>query len=244
MKVYIQSYSNHIPRNYNIFNAYEGFLDMGAEVVHFCNPQELVDSTKDDIVVGYVNTVRQRLYELGFSTPDIDYPVELTKYLGRKIWKSTINCISNSPNLWPVFVKSTEDKRITGKVISSIHDLVGCGESGCDAEVYCCEPIKFIAEWRLFLRYGEILDIRPYKGDWHSHYDCSVIESCIKDYTSAPKGCSVDFGVTADGRTLLIEVNDGYSLACYGLNKYDYSKLLSARWSELTNTIDPYNFYV
>ncbi len=28
---------------------------------------------------------------------------------------------------------------------------------------------------------------------------------------------SMDFGLTDDGRTLLIEVNDGYSIGCYGL---------------------------
>ena len=48
----------------------------------------------------------------------------------------------------------------------------------------------------------------------------------------------MDFGVTADGRTLMIEVNDGYSLGCYGLLYLDYAKLLSARWAELTDTYD------
>lgn len=40
------------------------------------------------------------------------------------------------------------------------------------------------------------------------------------------------------GRTLLIEVNDGYALGCYGLFYLDYAKLLSARWAELTKTVD------
>lgn len=215
---------------------------MGAEIVHFSTPQELALSTREDIVVGYVGTVRDRLFQLGVTTPEIDYPEELRKYLGREIWKSNINTISNNPALWPVFVKSVEDKRITGKVIASIGDLVGCGEAGCNAEVYCCEPVEFVAEWRVFLRYGEILDVRPYKGDWRAHYDYRVIESCISDYVSAPAGCSVDFGLSRDGRTLLIEVNDGYSLGCYGLNKYSYAKLLSARWAELTGTEDQFNF--
>lgn len=242
MKVFIQSSPNKFPHNYNFFNAYEGFLDMGAEIVHFCNMTELSESTKEDIVIGYVGTVRDRLFQLGIKITEIDYPEELKKYLGRKIWKSSINTIANNPNLWPVFVKSIDNKRITGKVISSIHDLVGCGEAGDNAEVYCCEPINFVAEWRVFLRYGEILDVRSYKGDWRAHYDFKVIESCVKDYVTAPKGCSIDFGLTEDGRTLLIEVNDGYALGCYGLNKYSYAKLLSARWAELTNTEDQYNF--
>lgn len=242
MKVYVHSSANGFPQNYNFFNAYEGILDMGAEIVNFYDPKELSVCKKEDIIVSYVDVVRDKLFQLGISVPEIDYPNELEKYLGRKIWKSTINEISNSPHLWPVFVKSTEDKRITGKVITSIRDLAGCGESGCNAEVYCCEPLNFVAEWRVFLRYGKILDVKPYRGDWRAHYDYRVIESCINDYNSAPKGCSVDFGLTKDGRTLLIEVNDGYALGCYGLNKYSYAKLLSARWAELTNTEDPFNF--
>ncbi|MBQ8961536.1 MAG: hypothetical protein IJ071_10060 [Ruminococcus sp.] len=37
---------------------------------------------------------------------------------------------------------------------------------------------------------------------------------------------------------MLIEVNDGYALGCYGLFYIDYAKLLSARWAELTGTED------
>lgn len=242
MKVFIQSSKNKFPHNYNFFNAYEGFLDMGAEIVPFCDQQELQVSTPEDIIVGYVDTTRNRLNQMGFETPEMDYPTVLTNYLGRKIWKSNINTISSHSELWPVFVKSIEDKRITGKVITSIRDLIGCGESGSNAEVYCSDVVRFLSEWRVFVRYGNIIDVRPYKGDWRVHYDSSIIENCIKDFTKSPAGCAVDFGVTDDGRTLLIEVNDGYALGCYGLNKYSYAKLLSARWAELTNTQDQYNF--
>ena len=48
----------------------------------------------------------------------------------------------------------------------------------------------------------------------------------------------MDFGVTVDGRTLMIEVNDGYALGSYGLYYLDYAKLLSARWAQLTGTTD------
>ena len=60
----------------------------------------------------------------------------------------------------------------------------------------------------------------------------------IRKYTDAPKGYAIDFGVTADGKTVLIEVNDGYALGSYGLMEIDYAKLLSARWAELTETQD------
>lgn len=38
--------------------------------------------------------------------------------------------------------------------------------------------------------------------------------------------------------TRSIEVNEGYSLASYGLYDIRYAKLLAARWAELTDTVD------
>lgn len=52
----------------------------------------------------------------------------------------------------------------------------------------------------------------------------------------------MDFGVTDKGETVLIEVNDGFSIGLYGLFHIDYAKLLSARWAELTGTEDELNF--
>ena len=121
------------------------------------------------------------------------------------------------------FVKPAEDKRFTGKVVSSIGDLVGLGESGYNPPVICSEIVDFIAEWRCFVRYGKILYVRPYKGDWRAAFDPRAIEGAIRDFVSAPAGYAADFGVTRDGRTLLVEINDGYSLGCYGLQRNLYA---------------------
>lgn len=80
--------------------------------------------------------------------------------------------------------------------------------------------------------------IQFYHGDTHAVYDRSVIEAAVDAYSNIPAGCSLDFGVTEDGRTLLIEMNDGMALGCYGLPTEQYAKLLSARWAELTGTKD------
>lgn len=238
MKVYIQSYENGIPHNYNFMNAYQGFYEMGFEVVPFHDNDIFQGSNKEDVVVGYVGTVRARLADFGIITPEMDYPDELLKYLGRKIWQTKMNEVNNNPDCWPVFVKPIEDKQFTGVVVRSPKDLIGCGIQGVNQDVYCSEIVKFEAEWRCFVRYGHILSVRPYKGDWRKHYDYKVIENAVKDFTSAPVGYAIDFGLTDDGRTLLIEVNDGYALGCYGLFYIDYAKLLSARWAELTETED------
>ena len=238
MKVYIRASKKDIPHNYNFMCAYQGFHEMGFEIVLYRDREGLADSTKEDIVVGYVGEVRRRLADFGIETPDIDYPEELKKYLGRKIWKTKMSAVTDHPERWPVFVKPVEDKQFTGVVVNSPKDLIGCGICGVDQDVYCSEVVEIAAEWRCFVRYGKIQDVRHYKGDWRLHSDPRVIESAVSDYTSAPAGYTADFGLTSDGRTILIEVNDGYSLGCYGLFYTDYAKLLSARWAELTGTED------
>ena len=238
MKVYIQSDKNGIPHNYNFMNACQGFREMGFEIVPFHDNERFQESKKEDIIVGYVDTVRARLADFGITTPEMDYPDELQKYLGRKIWQTKMNEVNNNPALWPVFVKPVEDKQFTGVVVRSPKDLIGCGIQGVNQDVLCSEVVEFEAEWRCFVRYGKILSVRPYKGDWRRHYDYKVIENAVKDFKSAPAGYAIDFGLTSDGRTLLIEVNDGYAIGCYGLFYIDYAKLLSARWAELTATED------
>lgn len=242
MRVFVQTRKDGKLHNVNFYKAYLGFHEMGFETVPFLNMEELRESNLEDIVVGYVDTVRGRLRDFGIVTPEMDYPDELQKYLGRRVWKSHINTLNNNPDLWPVFVKSVEDKRFTGVVVRTPKDLIGCGSPYEDAECYCSEIVHFVAEWRVFVRYGRIIDVRPYKGDWRVYFDSEVIEQAVRDFTTAPKGYGIDFGVTDDGRTLLIEVNDGYALGSYGLYYPDYAKLLSARWAELAGTVDACDF--
>ena len=107
-----------------------------------------------------------------------------------------------------------------------------------ETELYCSEVVRFVSEWRCFLLYGQIIGINFYYGDREAEYDKSVIEAAVRAYPNMPAGFSMDFGVTDDGRTLLIEVNDGYSLGTYGLEATLYARLLSARWAEMTGTED------
>lgn len=229
---------DHVPYNVNFYFAWLGFSDMGFEIVPYFEVSELLDAKKEDVVVGGIGSCQAVLRRLGIQISQINYPESLTPFLGRKLWRSTINQVNNDIESWPFFVKPIEDKKFTGRVIEGISDLVGCGISGENPSVICSEVVDFEAEWRCFVRYGEILDVRPYKGDWRLHFDPSTIESAVKEYRDAPAGYGIDFGVTADRRTLLVEVNDGYALGCYGLQHDLYAQLLSARWSELMGVED------
>lgn len=242
MKVYIQSYPDGMPHNHNFASAWYGFQEMGWETVAFSDYAQIQDSRPEDVIVGYVGIVQHRLKDLGHVYPDLDYPEELQAFLGRKIWASTLNAVSCAPETWPVFVKSRLDKAFTGTVVQSPADLVGGGLQGGDLEAWCSEVVDFVSEWRVYVRYGRILDMKRYRGDWRLMPDPAVVEQAVREYAEGPAGYAADFGVTADGRTLLIEINDGYALGNYGLQDILYAKLLSARWAELTETEDECDF--
>ena len=233
------------PISPSVFDAYYGLREMGYVCVMFETQKDLEEyyHAKSEIICGGVGIIRSRLKEkFGISCEEINYPEELRPYLKRDIWESTINTVRDHPETWPVFVKSIEGKRLTGKVIAGISDLVGCGCCDEDYPVLCSRPLQFVSEWRVFVRYGKILDVKLYKGDWKQHYNPEVIEKCISDYTSAPNAYGIDFAVTDTGDTVLVEVNDAWALGSYGLPYWKYAKLLITRWAELTGTHDKYYY--
>lgn len=242
MKVYIQTDKNGIAVNHNVFQAYVGFKEMGFETIMFNKYEELLDSNIEYVVVSGIGVIERRLAEFGKSIDSNDYPEELTKYLGRKVWTSTIDTISYETNSWPVFIKSKENKRITGKVISKTSDLIGCRDWTSDKEVYCSQVLDIIAEWSCYIRYGKVMGVKMYKGDWRANYDSNIIEQAVKDFTSQPKAYAMDFGLTSDGKMVLIEINNTCSIGNYGLFALDYAKFISARWAELTGTEDECDF--
>lgn len=245
MRVYIENIpDNGNASSINFFVAKQGFLFMGFHVIEVNEISEVPINDIESVVVGSINFIHGVLNKMGKPYPkELDYPECLQPYLGRKIWASTINEIDANPEQWNVFVKPRGiAKKFVGRLVKHTGDLMDTGDQFLNTPVWVSEPVEFIREWRVFVRYGKVLDVRPYKGDWKATYDAAVIEKTIADFTNAPNAYAMDFGVTKDGRTLLVEVNDGYSVGAYGLFFTDYSKLLSARWAELTGQRDLCDF--
>lgn len=242
MKAYIRKNFHNEIASHNFYAAYDGFRQMGFEIVYYQQTVELSNASPENVVVGYVRDVKEMLLHHGMNVPAIGYPEEIHPYLGRKIWTSKLSAVANNPDRWNVFIKPLENKQFDGVVVRSTRDLIGCGVEGEDPEILCSEVIHFVAEWRCFVRYGQIVDVRRYRGDWRLHFDARMVEEAVRSYVSAPNGYAIDFGLTDDGRTIVIEINDGYALGYYGLENLSYAKLLAARWAQLTDTVDECHF--
>lgn len=237
MKAYIQINEERDYVNVNAFIAATGFKTIGYQIFKFQNTKEILHLERDAIIVGGIGMVRDRLNQLGIETQDeLEYPLELRPYLNRKIWKTPLNDIINKQIL-DVFIKPVKTKLFQGKVLTHSRDFIGLHFQE-DQEVWCSECVELIAEWRCFVRYGELLDVRYYKGQWDCTLDVNLVKQAIQSYTNQPAAYCLDFGVDSVGNYYLVEVNDGHSLGTYGLGAISYAKFLSARWSELTHSED------
>lgn len=243
MRIFIKTDNNGIPETETDYIAWQGFESLGFETFFYKTEKEIENTRPDDLIVGGISAIRRKLSCFGIDIPEYDYPEELTKYLGRRIWTDSLDSVLEKKSHWPVFVKPVKDKAFTGFVLRSEKDVPRLRESRSDEPVYCSELIELDAEFRAFTRYGNIWDVRPYSGDWHVRFDPTVLDDILKDFSTIPAGCSIDIGVTKDGRTVLVEINDGFALGCYGADSIQYAKLLSARWCELVGIHDECDTY-
>lgn len=241
MKVFIQTNEEGEFSNVNGYAAYDGFRQLGWEIEKYRLVEQIPSDDPEDVVVGGIGNVRSHLKRLGCKTPEMemDYPEELRPYLGRNIWEGSIEELVKDESKWNVFIKpKAETKKFTGKVVRSLGDFTGLVDPAQPTPVWISEIVDFKAEWRCFVRYAEVLDARLYKGDWSACLDKSVVLQAVADFKSAPAAYALDFGTDADGKTKLVEVNDGHSLGSYGLHPLKYAKFLAARWAQMAGVRD------
>lgn len=239
---FIQADANGQPYSANGAVAARGFAVLGFDVRFFQrNELPALGLTSDSVVVGGMGTVRQALEQIGVRPPShVSTPSVLAPHLGRRCWRTTLREARESA-VFPVFLKPYDEAKLfTGRVFQSVADLEsllqprdGFPPLSEDTPLLAQEPVSFVSEWRVFVRFGAILGVSFYQGDPLVFPAAGVVRIAISSYQHAPAGYSADFGVTGDGRTLLIETNDGYSLGHGGLTGPLYAELLLARWDEL-----------
>lgn len=218
--------------------ARRGFWTLGVETDLFEWVDD-IDNIKDLSstvgIAGYIGDVHRGLQKLGKSIPqNIDYPEQLKEFLGRYMHQGTLGEVRSSFN--NVFIKPDIDHKLfTGFVwngdANSRRKIVTFPD---EVPVWISDPIIFLSEYRTFILNYEILDCRKYKGDWGIVPDRKVIENAVEKMRGhAPSAFCLDFGITDMGETVLVEMNEGFSMGHYGLHPVNYARMLSARWFEL-----------
>lgn len=200
-----------------------------------------VDDTT--LVCGNVPFVLHAMRQLGIAVPEhVPYPEALAPWLHRRVWRrdrlrDVLDDLREGAP--PVFVKPALGwKKFTGFVVEFADDYRFGGVSR-NVPVWVSDPLVFLSEWRAYVAHGEVLDVRfaDHGGDRSSKPDLDAIGQAVAQYVrsgNVPAGFVIDFGVTADGRTALIEENDGFSFGAYdGVAASVYWDVVAARWREL-----------
>jgi len=235
-KIYIR-YKEDLPDSPNTFAALDGFRQLGVETVPFYgfgDVETLEDLGPEVAIVGFVGDVHTALKKMGRPLPvPMDYPEELRPWFRREIKQTTLTLAKRS--LDPIFLKPVEEKLFTGFIWRGPNaEAVRLATVDGEARVWTSEVVKFVTEYRCFVLDDDVIGVKHYKGDWGTALNRADVEMAVHDYQSSPRAYSLDFGVTADGLTTLVEVNDAYALGHYGLPSVLYARLIEARWEELT----------
>lgn len=232
-KIYIQSMNNFPIADWAV-SAYMGFKEKQSNIILFEDIEE-VPASRYNIVVAFIEDTNKYLERLGIGPKiALNIPTELEKYTGREIRYMTM-CEFMNDNQIPIFVKpARRSKEFQAGVLTKQESKkMFFHEHPDDTPVLVSEVVDFISEYRGYVIDGELKGIKHYLGDFRIFPNMEIVDSAISDYKTQPAGYSIDFGVTNDGKTLLIECNDGFSLGNYGLNDVTYSTLLAKRWLEL-----------
>jgi hypothetical protein len=194
--------------------------------------------SRETLVVGGTVAVQLALKQLGVAIPQpLNIPESLLPFAGRRVWQSTLGEVRGrfaGGTGEAVFVKPLASaKEFAGLVIRGEADLKRVQHLDDELPVQAAEVVEFVSEWRYFVLRGNVVEVAHYKGDCFVHPEAGIVRRAVAEYRAAPAAYGLDFGVTADGRTLLIEANDGFSLGCYGLDAVVYAEMLEARWCEI-----------
>ena len=200
----------------------------------------------ETLVVGDHAVISLAMKRLGLDGMSDCYPKSLEKYLGRRVWSTTIRGLiseSRFKNMTDIFVKpKTKAKLFTGFVLNSNRELWRLDGFSGQTELYCSALVDWVSEWRVFVNGGQIVGVRNYGGDEGILLDMGVVEAAVGDLEASDQrtaGYGIDFGVLESGETTLVEWNDGFALGSYGLEKEVYADLLIARWEEILEQSAP-----
>ena len=250
MKAFVLKGTKGQPTYFNYERNAYAFWERGYEVIRFAAPaidDGVLDPalhTEPDqcLVSGGVGTIRRALQRAGRPDPVVpDLPECLREWIGRDFWQSTLQEVRERVDdaSGPLHVKPlTEQKKFTGVLVASFKDLIDSAAVDGTIEVLVQEAVEFVSEWRASVLRGEIINVAHYRGDPLRFPDRQRMAAALQAFEERPIACSMDWGVTSHGESLLVEVNDGFALGNYGVPMHLYTAMVEARWRELMGLSD------
>lgn len=223
---------------------YDGYLNLGLPT-KLIKESEIYSGvqkvTKSDTFCGHINLCHFILNENKVPIPEsLGYPEELKSFYGRNITQVSFRNFEESfKDDQSYFIKPLRNKLFEARIVSSIADLKVLKSSIEDSTmIYVSDVVSFKSEYRFYIFRNEIVDFfKYYVSDWKDSFELNldVVEDIFRILKSLkmPVFYSLDVGTDSLGRTLIVELNDGYALGNYGLAPLKYTQMSMERWEEI-----------
>lgn len=251
MRAYVQQVNQDSTFYLASIEASHWFWERGYEVLpfRFADIQAgqlddwLIQHPDEMVVRAGVKGVRLLLTRAGRPAPSVlDLPPSLSHWIGRFTWETTLgevrNQVDSEVSFNPFHIKPLVHKLFKGTVVYGLRDLIASAGVPNETPVLAQQKIEFISEWRVYVLRNKILNVANYKGDPLRFPDVASIQAAMEAFTERPIAFGMDWGITAGGQTLLVEVNDGYAIGNYGLAGMPYTAMIESRWRELMGLPD------
>jgi len=194
------------------------------------------EGTRADCPVGTVEFCTQWMRAWNIPIPEpIDYPECLRDALCRRITLKPLGEVRPGQWIKPYKTKAWDAKIVTLQDMQEGRDLTEL--------VWETQPIPsehWVAEWRVYVVEGRIVGEGRYDDgpDDFAAFDADLVQTWVDIYTAsgeAPAGYALDVARLSDGRTILVEVTDGWAIGIYKgtCSPVDYARLLAVRWGEI-----------
>ncbi len=216
------------------YSAMMGAEQLGIQVKRFEDSSE-VPGDPTNIIVGSVEVSSQWLRTNGYHVPSAMPMDRFAKVLGRSCQIISMSQAFEMAKTNPIFVKpATQVKAFTGFVARNPIMLQVFSDGYC-GDVYVQPVVDIVSEYRCYLSNNKVVGMKHYSGDPFKYPDSTLIHKSIElgnefNYHSYV----LDFGVLADGSTILIEPNDAWAIGNYGLDPEQYYLFVRNRWLQIT----------
>lgn len=188
-----------------------------------------------DVFAGSIPFVHNALELFGKKIPETNcYPECLRDMILRDFHKSTLSEYAVNATETKFIRPVYQGKAFTGRTVSpkQTHLIKAPG----DTLIYVCDVVRFVSEYRFYVCENKLLGWSHY---WADDYipDLKIVREAVdrisKSEEALPHSYAIDFGVLHNGKTALIEMNEGYSIDSYNIDHETYGKVIHARWQEL-----------
>jgi len=233
--IYIQKEQfDNIPHHFDCASAMYGAIESGQKY-RLISYEDVIKGCYDNLIdqhlfvgsVEFMNAVFNRKNIKNVRVPKNSNRISETITL-----KEAHKRVKNGETL---FIKPFDIKLFTGLILD------GCQYSCLenlpeDTKVMAYKPFESVikSEWRLYINRNNIIDSRNYSGDFkippNYEYALEIVKENLNIF---PDAYTIDIGILENGENVVVEFNDMWAIGNYGMDNYEYLKLLKLRYFEI-----------